>query len=70
MFTVFFSMVLQQATEDLNDDDGVHIRFRADSSLYSLRHLQVHTKTMEQLFRELLFADNDALVAHTESTMQ
>ncbi|CAE1323598.1 unnamed protein product [Acanthosepion pharaonis] len=57
-------------TEDLNDDDTVHIRYRLDSSLFNLRRLQAHTETLEQLSRDLLFADDAALVAHTERALQ
>ena len=34
------------------------------------KRLQAHTKTKEKLVRELLFADDAALVAHTETAMQ
>ena len=40
------------------------------SELPKLIRLQVHTKTNEKLIRELLFVDDIALVAHTESAMQ
>ncbi len=39
-------------------------------SVFNLRRLQAHTKTMELLIRELLFADDAALLAHTEAAMQ
>ena len=61
--------MLQQAT-DLVDEDGVYIRYRPEGSLFNLRQFQAHTKTMEQLIRELLFADDVALVAHTETALQ
>ncbi|KAI8500865.1 hypothetical protein Bbelb_216830 [Branchiostoma belcheri] len=70
LFTIFFSMMLQQATEDLGDEDGIYIKYRTDGSPFNLRRLQAHTKTLEQLIRELLFADDAALVAHTEVAMQ
>ena len=56
--------------ENLNGDNAVYIRYRLDGSLFNLRRLQAHTKTLEQLFRELLFADDAALVAHIESALQ
>ena len=70
LFTIFFSMMLKQATEDLDDEDAVYIRYRLDGSLFNLRRLQAHTKTLEQLIRDLLFADDAALLAHTERALQ
>ena len=64
LFTFFFSM-MQHVTEDLDDKDGIYIRFRTDGCLFNLRHLLAHTKTKEKLIRELLFIDDAALVAHT-----
>ena len=49
LFSIFFSMMLRQATEDLNDDDSIYIRYRLDGNLFNLRRLQAHTKTQEQL---------------------
>ena len=68
LFSIFFSMMLRQAKEDILD--GIYIRFRSDGSLFNLRRLLSHTKTMEQLIMELLFADDCALLAHTEVALQ
>ena len=63
--------MLKQATEDIVDDeDAVYIRYRLDDSLLNLRRLQAHAKTLEQLIRVLLFADDAALVAHSKRALQ
>ena len=57
--------------EGLDGGNAVYIRYRLDSSLFNLRRLQAHnTKTLEQLFRDFLFADDAAHFAHTESALQ
>ncbi|GFN82465.1 nucleoside diphosphate-linked moiety x motif 17-like [Plakobranchus ocellatus] len=63
-------MMLKQANENCEDEDGIYIRYRLDGSLFNLRRLQAHTKTNERLIRDLLFADDAALVAHTEQALQ
>ena len=70
LFRIFFRVMLKQAMEGLDGDNAVYIRYRLEGSLFNLRRLQAHTKTLEQLFRDLLFADDAALVAQTESALQ
>ena len=45
LFSIYFSMMLKQATDDLKDEDFVYIRYRLDGSLFNLERLQDHTKT-------------------------
>ena len=68
MFSIFFSIILREAKEDL--PDGIHIRFRTDGSLFNLRRLLAHTKTIEELITELLFTYDYVLFAHTEESLQ
>ena len=58
----------REAMEDLQD--GIYIRFRTDGSVLNLRRLLARTKTIEELISELLFADDCALLAHTEEAAQ
>ena len=50
--------------------DGIYIRFRTEGSLFNLRRLLARTKTIEDFITELLFADDCALLAHTEEALQ
>ena len=60
--------MLREAKDDL--PDGIYIRFRADGSLFNLLRLLARTKTIEELITELLFADDSALLGHTEESLQ
>lgn len=68
LFSVLFAAVLIEAFKDINV--GVYIQYRTDGKLFNLRRLQAHTKVIEQLVRDLLFADDCALMAHTQQDMQ
>ena len=68
LFSILFSITLLEAKEDL--PYGIYIRFRTDGSLCNLRRLLARTKTIEELITELLFADNCALLTHTEEALQ
>ena len=68
LFSLFFNSMFREAKEDL--PDRICIRFRTDGSLFNLRRLLAHTKTIEKLITELLFADDCALLVHTEEALQ
>ena len=70
LFSIFFSTMLNHAFSDETDEDAIYIRYRLDGSLFNLRRLKSVTKTSQTLVRELLFADDAALVAHTEAALQ
>ena len=62
-FSILFSMMLKQATEDLDDEDT---RYRLDGSLLNLQRLQAHIKTQERLIQDLLLVDDAGPLTHTE----
>ena len=68
LFSIFFSIMLREENEDL--PNGIYICFRSNGSLFNLRSLLAHTKTIEELITELLFAGNCALLAHTKEALQ
>ena len=68
LFSIFFSITLREAKDDL--PDSIYIRFRTDGSLFNFRRPLARTKTIEELITELLFADDCALLAHTEEALQ
>ena len=68
IFNLFFACVLRQAALDL--EEGVYIRYWYDSSIFDVRRLAARTKTIFSLIREMLFADNRALMAHKVDDLQ
>jgi len=68
LFSIFFSMMLLIAFKDC--DLGVPIQFRTDSNVFNLRRLKALTKTSLAVVRDLLYADDCALVAHSLADAQ
>ena len=50
--------------------DGIYIHSRQSADLFNVAHFKAKTKTTRILMRELLFADDSALVAHSAEEMQ
>ena len=68
VFFIIFSAMRQDASRNCNS--GVIIRFRSDGSIFNFQRLKAGTKVSLLLLRELLFADDCALIAHTEDELQ
>ena len=50
--------------------DGIYLHTRHDGKLFNLRRLRAKTKVTCVLIREMLFADDAALVSHTQKGLQ
>ena len=50
--------------------DGVYIHSRQSADLFNVAQFRAKTKTTRILMREVLFADDSALVAHSAEEMQ
>ena len=68
LFGIFFSLLLSYAFSQ--SEDSIYLCTRSDRSPFSLTHLWAKTKVQRVLIRELLFADDNALTAHTEKVLQ
>lgn len=68
LFGIYFSVLLGVALEGV--EDGVFIRTRADGSLFNLSRLRSQRHTYQFVCRELLFADDAAIVSHDEQSLQ
>ena len=68
LFSLHLTAVLDTMNEGLNK--GVFLRTRTDGKLFNLAQLRAHTKTLEVCIRELLYADDSALVASNAVDIQ
>ena len=68
LLSLMFSAMLTEAFRD--KDIGISIRYRTDGSIFNLRKLQARTKVKTDTINDLLFADDCALNAPSEASMQ
>ena len=68
LFSIFLSEMLEEAFRDMTD--SVYIQSRQDADLFKVAHFKARTKSLQILVRELLFADDSALIAHSPEKMQ
>ena len=62
MFGIYFAALLRHAFED--NKYGIYIRTRLHGSLFNLARLRAKTKTTDVLLREILYADDVAIMSH------
>ena len=53
-----------------DSDGGIFIRFRKDGRLFNVKDFDAKTKTLKLLITELIYADDCALLAHSEECLQ
>jgi hypothetical protein len=68
LFGIYFSLLLKHAFRD--QEGGIFIHSRSDGGLYNAQRLKAKTKIRRVLIRELLFADDAAITAHSEEELQ
>ena len=68
LFGIFFAVILKQAFG--TSKEGVYLHTHSDGELFNLARLKAKTKIQEMLIRDMPFADDAALVSHTEQQLQ
>ena len=68
LFGILFSLLLRYAFSE--SEEGIYLRTTSDGSLFNLARLRAKTKVRKVLVREMLFADDAAITAHTEAALQ
>ena len=68
LFNINFAIVFLVAFYE--NSDGIYIRYRTSGSVFDARRLHSQTKVSSSLARELLYADDCDIVAHSEDELQ
>ena len=68
LFGIFFALFLKHAFK--RSTDGVYLHSRYDSCLLNISRLLAKTKTRILTIRDLLFADDVAMVSHQQDGLQ
>ena len=68
LFGIFFALLLSYAFD--SSSDGIYLHTRSDGKLFNLARLRAKTKVTEVYVREMLFADDAALTAHSGEALQ
>ena len=68
LFGIFFALLLKHALKW--STDGVYLHSRSDGCLFNISRLCAKTKTRTVTIRDLLFADDVAMVSHQQDGLQ
>ena len=68
LFGIFFALMLKHAFGSATE--GIHLRTRSDGRLFNLSRLKAKSKVQWKLIRDMLFADDAALVARSQADLQ
>ena len=68
LFGIFFALLLRHAFGTAQE--GIYLQTGSDGSLFNLAHLKLRTKVCEALIRDMLFADDAAVMTHTQRELQ
>ena len=68
LFNIYFAIVFLVAFYE--NSDGIYIRYRTSGCVFNVRRLLSQTKVSSSLVRELLYADDCAIIAHSEDELQ
>ena len=69
LFALFLAAMLTEMNHCVRHQ-GVSVQYRIDGKFYNIRRFMAKTKTSITKFRELLYADDCALVAHSAEEIQ
>ena len=67
-FSLYLSAMLLEVAFD-DSLDGVSIQTQHNANLFNVAHFKARTKTSQNIVKEMLFADDSALVAHDAESM-
>ena len=68
LFVIFFDLVLKHAFGTAQE--GIYLWSRSNGRLFNLARLKARTKVRKALIRDMLFADDAAVVTHTQQELQ
>ena len=68
LFWIFFALLLRHAL--CTAQEGIYLQTRSDGSLFNLACLKARTKVCEALIRDMFFANDAAVMTHTQRELQ